>query len=310
MITTAVSTSIWLHANNGSDKFNADTIQTVGDRITPGYADFYSKTRLLVARVALAKALNDNSSVTRFGLIKTRQSSPSWGTAKNAEPVQVDDPGQTVSELGSTSKWAITRTTVAAKNGSISAVQAPLVLTDAATANASVLAKLNLGVGAAGALIPAGDDGSTDIDSPVERMLDDAKAEATRLIAADGTNCRNTVVVLVVGGGEGNTVTGANPATKASQFLSISSRRVPIYVIAIAPKSSEVAQLTAIATNSGGQYFEITKTMIDQTRRPARRCRSWCAPRTSRSRTGSWTSPTATRFQRRRCRMDRRQSSR
>ncbi len=252
------------HANNGSDKFTADTIQTVGDRITPGYADFYSKTRLLVARVALAKALNDNSSVTRFGLIKTRQNSPSWGTAKNDQPVQVNDPDQTVSELGISSKWAITRTTVAAKNGSISGVQAPVVLTDAATANASVLAKLNLGVGAAGALIPAGDDGATDIDSPLERMLDDAKAEATRLIAAD-TGCRNTIVVLVVGGGEGNTVTGANPATKASQFLSISSRRVPIYVIAIAPKSSEVAQLTAIATNSGGQYFEITKTMIDQT---------------------------------------------
>jgi hypothetical protein len=259
------------HSNNGSDKFKADTIQTVGDRITPGYADFYSKTRLLVARVALAKALNDNSNVTRFGLVKTRQSSPSWGTAKNAQPVQVDDSGQTVSELGNSSKWAITRTTVAAKNGSISVVQAPLVLTDAATANASVLAKLNLGVGAAGALIPAGDDGVTDVDSPVERMLDDAKAEATRLINAD-TGCRNTIVVLVVGGGEGNTVTAANPATKASQFLAFSNpttppatRRVPIYVIAIAPPAGDVTQLTAIATNSGGQYFQITKAMIDAT---------------------------------------------
>jgi hypothetical protein len=94
-------------------------------------------------------------------------------------------------------------------------------------------------------------------------MLDDAKAEATRLIAADGTNCRNTVVVLVAGGKQGNTVVGANPATKASQFLSITSRRVPIYVIAIAPPAADVAQLTAIATNSGGQYFEITKAMID-----------------------------------------------
>jgi hypothetical protein len=253
------------HANNGSDKFSADTIQTVGDRITPGYTDFYSKTRLLVARVGLAKALSDNSNVTRFGLIKTRQSSPSWGTAKNSQPVQVNDSSQTTpTETGSNSKWAITRTTVSAKNGSISAVQPPVVLADAASANTSVLATLNLGVGASGALIPAGDDGATDIDSPIERILDDAKAEATRLIAAD-TGCRNTIVVLVVGGGEGNTVTGANPATKASQFLSISSRRVPIYVIAIAPKSSEVTQLTAIATNSGGQYFEITKTMIDQT---------------------------------------------
>ena len=138
------------------------------------------------------------------------------------------------------------------------------MLTDAANSNTSVLATLNIGVNAAGALIPAGDDSFNDVGrARSSYMLDDAKAEATRLIAADGTNCRNTVVVLVVGGGQGNTVVGANPATKASQFLSISSRRVPIYVIAIAPKAAEVAQLTAIATNSGGQYFEITKAMID-----------------------------------------------
>ena len=96
-------------------------------------------------------------------------------------------------------------------------------------------------------------------------MLDDAKAEATRLIAADGTNCRNTIVVLIAGGAQGNTVVGANPATKASQFLAISSRRVPIYVIAVAPLAGDVAQLTSIAANSGGQYFEITKQMIDDT---------------------------------------------
>ena len=118
-----------------------------------------------------------------------------------------------------------------------------------------------------GGLIPAGDEtaSANTIDAPIEFMLDDAKAEATRLIAADGTNCRNTIVVLVAGGKQGNTVVGANPATKASQFLAISSRRVPIYVIAIAPPAADVAQLTSIATNSGGQYFEITKQMIDDT---------------------------------------------
>jgi hypothetical protein len=72
-------------------------------------------------------------------------------------------------------------------------------------------------------------------------------------------------VVLVAGGGQGNTVVGANPATKASQFLNISGRRVPIYVLAIAPPAADVAQLRAIATNSGGQYFEITKAMIADT---------------------------------------------
>ena len=99
MTTIAASIVNLVHVNS-SDKFRADTIQTVGDRITPGYTNFYSKTRLLVARVALAKALSDNSSVTRFGLIRTRQSSPSWGIAKNGGPVQVDDPSQVISELG------------------------------------------------------------------------------------------------------------------------------------------------------------------------------------------------------------------
>ncbi len=254
-----------LPVNGGGDKYNTDKIETVGDRISPAYADFYSKTRLLVARVALAKALTDNTGVSRFGLIKMRQNTPSWGTEKNTDPVKSADPGQVLSEYGNSGKWATTKPTVSAKNGSVTAVQVPLVLTDAASSNTSVLAKLNIGVNVAGALIPAGDDNFNDSDQPIEYMLDDAKAEATRLIAADGTNCRNTVVVLVVGGGQGNTVGGANPATKATQFLNISSRRVPIYVIAIAPKASEVAQLTAIATNSGGQYFEITKLMIDQT---------------------------------------------
>ena len=252
------------HANGGSDKFNADTIATVGDDQATAYANFFTKTRLYVARTALAKALTDNTSVTRFGLIKMRQNTPSWGTAKNVDPVNVSDPNQLLSELGLSGKWAITRPTVNARNGSITAITAPLVLTDASNSNTNVSTILNLGINSAG-LVPASADSANDNDYPIEYMLDDAKAEATRLIAADGTNCRNTVVVLVVGGKQGNTVVGANPATKAAQFLSISSRRVPIYVLAIAPAAADVSQLTSIATNSGGQYFEITKAMIDAT---------------------------------------------
>ena len=254
------------HVTGGSDKMTANKIETVGTDQAQAFTDFYSKTRLLVARVALAKALGDNTGVTRFGLIKMRQNTPSWGTAKNIDPVSVSDPGQqTLTELGTAGKWAVTLPTVSVKNGSITSVQAPLVQTDAASSNASILSILNLGVGAGGSLVPAGKDEFNTVDAPIEFMLDDAKAEATRLIAADGTNCRNTVVVLVTGGAQGNTVMGANPATKASMFLSISSRRVPIYVLAIAPPASAVAQLTSIATNSGGQYFEITKAMIDAT---------------------------------------------
>lgn len=258
-----------LEVSGGSDKMTSDRIEAIGDNIGAAYTNFYEKTRLFVARTALVKALTDNSNVTRYGLIKMRQNSPSWGSAKNISPVAVSDPNQqTYTELGGAGKWAVTRPQVTAntRNGSITAIQTPLVQTDAANSNSSVLSILNQGINGTG-LIPAGYEtgGPTIVDAPVEYMLDDAKAEATRLIANDGTNCRNTIVVLVVGGGQGTTVVGANPATKASQFLNISGRRVPIYVIAVAPKSTDVSQLTAIATNSGGQYFEITKAMINDT---------------------------------------------
>jgi hypothetical protein len=254
--------------SGGSDKMTADRIDTVGDEEGVAYTNFYAKTRLHVARTALVKALTDNSSVARFGLIKMRQNSPVWGAAKNIQPVAVSDPNQqTYTELGGAGKWAVTRPEVNNKNGSITSVQTPLVLTDAANSNTAVLSTLNQGVRGSG-LIPAGyETGSPDVvDAPIEFMLDDAKAEATRLIGADGTNCRNTIVVLVVGGANGNTGPAfPNPTTKASQFLNISGRRVPIYVIAVAPKAADVTQLTGIATNSGGQYFEITKAMIDDT---------------------------------------------
>jgi len=91
-----------------------------------------------------------------------------------------------------------------------------------------------------GALLPAGRDTDTIVDAPVAWLIDDARTEAARLIAAD-SQCRNTVVILVVGGGEGTTVAGADPAARAATFLNISGRRVPIYVIAIAPPVASVA---------------------------------------------------------------------
>jgi len=247
----------------GSDKFKTQQIVAVGDQ-APGYWTFWAQTRLAVARIGVGRAILDNQRVARFGLIKMRQGNPGWGTEKNEGPVAIDagNPNQQAPTEDQPGKWKITRPTVAGKNGSIAVVQAPLVMADAAGANTSVVNTLGLGVGSAGALIPAAEDSNNVVDAPGEYMLDDAKSEAARLIAAD-TECRNTIVVLVVGGGEGQTAPGANPATKASQFLSISSRRVPIYVIAIAPPAADVTQLTSIATNSGGQYFEITKTMIN-----------------------------------------------
>jgi hypothetical protein len=256
-----------LQVSGGSDKMTADRIETVGDDEGTAFTNFFAKTRLHVARTALVKALTDNSSVARFGLIRMRQTQPEWGDPKNIQPVAVSDAGQqTNTELGGAGKWAVTRPEVSNKNGT-TAAQPPIVLTDAANSNNSVFSVLSQGVNGTG-LIPAGfETGSPGVvDAPIDLLMDDAKTEATRLIAADGTNCRNTIVVLVVGGKMGTTSpVGANPVTKASQFLAISSRRVPIYVIAIAPPPGDVAQLTSIATNSGGQYFEITKQMIADT---------------------------------------------
>jgi hypothetical protein len=249
------------------ERFSATRIDIHGDLMS-GYTTFFAKTRLAVARVALAQALTDNTGVARFGLIKTRQSNPAWGTAKNMQPVKVSEPSQqTLTETGSFEKWAITHPTVSQTNGSVTSVQSPVVsLTD--TSNATVLSKLNLGVNAAG-LIPSGEENAATVDTPIDYLLKDAQSHASSLIGGDGTtNCRNTVVVLVVGGGEGNSDSGANPENTATAFKSFSAspnRRVPIYVIAIAPPSSDVSELQAIAANSGGQYFEITKAMIDQT---------------------------------------------
>jgi hypothetical protein len=146
----------------------------------------------------------------------------------------------------------------------VGAPAAALVAADAANSNTTILTTLGRTTGAAGSLIPAGADSRDVVDAPVDNMLDDAKTEAKRLIDAD-TQCRNTVVVLVVAGAEGQT-TNEDPTTKASQFLNVSmNHRVPVYVIAIVPAAADRAQLQAIATNSGGVYTEITKAMIDAT---------------------------------------------
>lgn len=238
-------------------------ISVVGDN-DPNYAYFGARTRLSLARAALTQLINENTLVARFGLIKTRQSSPAVpnsvgnGTATDSDLAQ-----QTPNELTVAGTWSFTRTTVAADNGSLTTAPAGTVAykADVSGSNANIVTLLSKGVTDAGALLPAGGDTATKIDSPLNNMLLDAKTEATRIMAAD---CRNTVVVLVTGGGEGNTVTGSpNPATTASQFVNVNGYRVPIYVIAIAPSASDATQLQSIATNSGGRYTEITQAMID-----------------------------------------------
>jgi outer membrane protein assembly factor BamB len=245
-----------------SDMYTAELIQTLGSN-SPLYSAFWSRTRLAVARAGLMAAVQDNARVARFGLLKMRQLNPRIGDRANEGPVYVTSPAQQspTPSGANDGRWRITTTVVDAANGSIGTAAAPLVAADAVGASTAVGVYLSRAVNQSGGLIPAGMDTDTVVDAPVARLIDDARAEAARLITAD-TQCRNTVVILVVGGGEGNTVAG-DPATRAATFLNVNGRRVPIYVIAIAPPAASVATLQAIARNSGGGYHEITKDMIE-----------------------------------------------
>jgi outer membrane protein assembly factor BamB len=246
-----------------SDAYTAALIQTMGSN-NPLYSAFWSRTRLAVARAGLMAAVQANARVARFGLLKMRQMNPRVGERANEGPVYVTSSSQ-VSPTPSGAndgRWRLTSTEVDTPNGTIGTAATPIVAADAAGASTSVATILSRAVNQAGGLIPAGRDTDTAVDAPVARLIDDARAEAARLIAAD-RECRNTVVILVVGGGEGTTVSGADPAARAGTFLNIGGRRVPIYVIAIAPPAASVATLQAIAENSGGGYYEITRSMIE-----------------------------------------------
>ena len=250
-------------ASLGGDRFAATAVWGVGD-LSSSYNSFWARTRLGVARAGLLAAVQANTSVARFGILKMRQSNPRVVGMGNEGPVYVteatqQDPTETGSTVG---RWKITWPIVDAVNGAITTTASPLVAADASGANTSVATLLGKTPDQSGALLPAGRDSRIDLDAPLSNLLADARTEAARLIAAD-TLCRNTVVVLVAGGGEGTTVLGADPAARAATFLNVSGHRVPIYVIAVAPPASSVAALQAIAANSGGGYYEITKAMIN-----------------------------------------------
>src|SRR6185312_4147079 len=181
-------------------------------------------------------------------------------------------------------KWNVSRPTVGANNGATNAnTGAPVVVqADANGANTSVLNKLSVdvqgrwqGTGAAPnplptPLLPTGNDDANTIDEPLKYLLDDTATEVGRLIGVDngngqnGQQCRNTVVILVTGGGEGTTAGNPDPTVTAAAYTTNwASRHVPIYVVAIAPPAADRAQLQNIASKSGGMYFEVTKQEID-----------------------------------------------
>jgi hypothetical protein len=290
-VTAATTTSNYrrkysaLTPTSGASPFSATTISTVGDAPAnaTAYQMFEAPTRMSVARAAIYRAIVENQGLVRFGLYTMRQNNPQLATQGNITPVVDADATQTTpTETGTNNQWKLSMPTVSGTNGSFnrgwwgtnSEVCANCSADDpGSTTNAlGVLAK---DTRTAGGLLPAGQDvlynGSTHVwgwwrDRPVQSMLDDLQAEALRLSFTDlfQSQCRNTVAVLITSGGEGNTTPGADPESRALGFLTaFTGRRVPIIVVAIAPPASDRASLQNIASNSGGQYIEITKAMID-----------------------------------------------
>ena len=244
-----------------SQKFTASKIEAVGDR-EAAYATFYARTRMVVARKALIQGITNNVSSAQFALVRTRQLNPQLPAAGNEGPVLVQDLGQQWPTDLNAGKWKITRTTVAASNSTLTSTG--LLVGATATSNTPILSILGRDLGTAGALLPAGNDAADVVDAPLGLLLDDARAHANNLINADAAagGCRNTVVVLVAGGGEG-TINPQNLQAKAATFKNVNGRRVPIYVLALFPSAEEAATLQLVASESGGRYFEVTKAMVE-----------------------------------------------
>lgn len=248
---------------SAAEKFESQSIVTVGD-LEAGYTAFEAKTRISIARTAVTAAINQNLTAARWGLLRMRQSSPQVEAASSSGlSTMTSSAAQQATTDGSVAgKWKITRTNVSVANGSLNTVTAPLVSPSAANANTKILDILARDVRQSGALVPAGKDDHDSVDAPVDHLLEDARIEALKLVF--DFQCRNTMAVLVTGGGEGDTAAGANPVSKAATFvLKLFDRRVPIHVIAVAPPAADVVQLKQIAATSGGVYTEISKAMID-----------------------------------------------
>jgi biotin carboxyl carrier protein len=252
-----------LHSNinDANERFTASSIGGVPDSQATAYAAFFERTRLAIARRGLIQAVDDNLTNARFSLVRMRQYGSNIVTG-NEQPVRItNNAAQQLTGDVSVNKWKITRNLVAGTN--TSQTSSGFIATADNTALKLVLGR-NVNDLASPKLVAAGIDTVAQRDAPLGLLLDDVRTKANELINTDiaAGGCRNTIVVLVAGGGEG-TINPQDLKAKAATFKNVNGRRVPIYVVALFPSAGDVAALTDIATESGGQYFEVTKTMVE-----------------------------------------------
>ena len=267
---------------DSSTKFMATDITAVPDS-SAAYAPFFNNTRLQMTKLAIDAAVSENAgSSYRWGLIKLRQSNPSWRVSPNCDkPVRITGNASlaTVSDsnpcnVGGAGKYGIyapnpggaANYTIEALNGGNARMVAP-----ANNTATSVLTIIRRPIGDNLGLVPAGAGASTYNDRPLSHALDDARSAAMTAMTADNVGCRtcrNTVVVLITSGrddGDAVYTTTHNPETIASTFLSVSAsgttKRIPIHVIGVKAPASDEGQLINIANNSGGRYTNATSAV-------------------------------------------------
>ena len=267
------------NVQDSNTKFVATDILAVPDS-SASYSTFFSNTRLQMAKSGIQTAVSENAGAAyRWGLIKLRQSSPSWRTSGNCDrPVRVTGNG-TLSLIndtspchvgGSTGRFGIYTPTVSTPNYSLEGVNTggSRVVIPASNTAASVLTVVNRPIGDNLGLVPASAGAAGYNDRPITHALEDARAAAIFAMSADTAafrSCRNTVVVLLTAGKDDGdaTYTGShNPEAVASTFMSVTAggvtKRVPIHVLAIRPNGAHEGQLRNIATNSGGRYVSVS----------------------------------------------------
>lgn len=245
--------------------FDADAIAVV-DELDPEYANFYFASRLGMARDGLAQAIDENMFYVRFGVVASRQGDDtSWPGVGNGRPLDLKGGSQSGLEgdlLGK--KWKVTFPMPEDANMDARAESADvLVKAEASDSSAKALVIMQSDPAQPDGLKPFGLDEGPHQDSPITNLLTDTRAEVVRVLDKDTDflGCRNTAVILVVGGSDGH-LRGKkpDPVGVAATFKTVTvkgiTRRVPIYVIAMGPAPGDVRELQDIASVSGGEYIE------------------------------------------------------
>jgi hypothetical protein len=252
----------------GSDDAATTSITVVGDATAAAFERFEAPTRMALARAAMYQVVKENLVVARFGLYKTRQAHPIIGAPT---PLTVSDPAQRApTETASDGRWNLRRGRVVASNGQNASLgcgaAGRLVAAQGSNQNTEILDILQKNPRQPPpVLLPAGLDRDSGPDAPLATMVNDA-TEAVRCLTRQPVPVSATTrcAILITGGGEGTSSGAADPVAEARVLLrGIAGRRVPIVVVAIAPPIDAVAQLTALATESGGQYLQVTRAQID-----------------------------------------------